>query len=94
MLKWLREKGCPWGAKTCTCAAVEGHLEVLKWLRENGCRWNERVCRAAAEHGQLAVLKWAREQGCPWEVSEVIYWAKHSRCNKVIKWVKANGGAQ
>jgi len=33
-LKWLRENGCSWDAKTCQRAAGEGHLEILKWKGE------------------------------------------------------------
>lgn len=51
---------------TCTCAAENGHLEVLKWARANGCPWYEFTCAMAALDGHLKVLKWARANGCPW----------------------------
>ena len=37
VLKWAREKDCPWDWRTCAYAAKGGHLEVLKWLRANDC---------------------------------------------------------
>ena len=67
VLRWAREKGCPWNSLTCSRAARGGHLEVLKWARENGCSWNEETCANAVEDGHLEVLKWARENGCPWD---------------------------
>ena len=65
VLKWAREKGCPWNSLTCSRAAKGGHLEVLKWARENGCPWNEQTCAYAAKGGHLEVLKWAHANGCP-----------------------------
>ena len=30
VLQWARMNGCPWGANTCSTAALAGHLEVLQ----------------------------------------------------------------
>ena len=32
-----QKNGCEWDSFTCSCAAENGHLEVLKWAKENGC---------------------------------------------------------
>lgn len=39
VLKWLRERGCPWDWDAMTCAHADdgAHLDVLRWARENGC---------------------------------------------------------
>jgi hypothetical protein len=37
VLRWARENGCEWDARTCAWAAGGGHLDVLRWARENGC---------------------------------------------------------
>jgi len=37
VLKWAREHGCPWDARTCEAAAESGHTELLQWAREHGC---------------------------------------------------------
>ena len=37
MLKWLKEKKCPWGEDTFYFAAKRGSLENIKWLKENEC---------------------------------------------------------
>ena len=34
VLKFLREKGCPWGKRTSTEACRYGRLEVMKWLKK------------------------------------------------------------
>ena len=70
VLKWLREKGCPWDAWACTEAARYDHLAVLKWLRSQDppCPWDESACSEAAWGGHLDVLKWLRENGCPWDI--------------------------
>ena len=69
VLKWLRAKGCPWGASTRNWAARGGQLEVLQWMRDQDppCPWDWQVCYHAASAGNLEVLRWARSQGCPWD---------------------------
>ncbi|GFR45514.1 hypothetical protein Agub_g6905, partial [Astrephomene gubernaculifera] len=39
LLRWLRERGCPWNEKTSTQAAAAGCEEALEWLVEQGCPW-------------------------------------------------------
>jgi hypothetical protein len=64
VLKWAREQGCEWDARTCEYAALGGHLKVLRWARENHCLWDERTCSASAQGGHLqrrvhcALLTW------------------------------------
>jgi len=65
-LAWARDNGCPWEAKTCSLAALRGHLEALQWARDNDCPWDLETCVDAALGGHLEVLRWAREHGCPW----------------------------
>ena len=67
VLKWAREKGCPWDPEEiCALAAGYGRLDMLKWARENGCPWSELARDMAYEGGHLHVLRWAQENGCPW----------------------------
>ena len=70
LVKWSKNNGCPWGARTCANAAQNGHLETLKWLRDTAdgkepCPWDEWVCAYAAQNGHLETLKWLRDNGCP-----------------------------
>ena len=37
LLKWLREKGCPWDTDACVEASDREHLHVLRWLHNEGC---------------------------------------------------------
>lgn len=67
ILKWAREKGCPWDHMTCRAAAEGGHSEVLQWARQNGCPWDSSTTRAAAREGHLSLLQWARANDCPWD---------------------------
>ena len=69
MLRWARENGCDWSAKTCLHAASGGHLEVLQWLRAEGCPWDWQTCYWAVDKGHVEVLRWARANGCPWTAS-------------------------
>jgi len=63
LLRWLRQRRCPWDERACTSAAAGGHLDVLRWLRSQSppCPWGGcAVWRSAAGAGQLAVLQWMR----------------------------------
>ena len=37
MLQYAHENGCPWDARACAGAALDGHLDVLQWAIDNGC---------------------------------------------------------
>ena len=65
LLKWARNKKCPWSVRACKLAAKNGHLEVLKYLHDNNCPWNANACRHAAENGHLEVLKYLHDNNCP-----------------------------
>ena len=41
---YAHENECPWGKKTCSDAAENGHLECLKYAHENGCPWDGDSC--------------------------------------------------
>lgn len=57
VLQWARDKGCPWGGRTCSEAAKIGQFEALKWARYNGCPWDEHTCSHAAAEGRLDMLQ-------------------------------------
>lgn len=63
-LKYIRETGCAWDAKTCSNAAQNGHLDILIYARAQHCYWKAITCSEAALNGHLHVLKWATEHGC------------------------------
>ena len=52
VLKWARERDCPWDEGTCEAAAEGGHLEVLRWARELDCPWRPQECRRKAAGNQ------------------------------------------
>jgi hypothetical protein len=91
LLRWLREKGCPWDEDTTAAAAKSGNLELLQWIREEGCPWDESACHAAAGAGHLVVLQWLKSMGCPWDTYtctaaaaeghlELLQWAVEEGC--------------
>lgn len=65
LLKWLRERDCPWDSKTCESAVRGGHLEILQWIRENGCPWDYVTYMIARKNGNREILKWLHENHCP-----------------------------
>ena len=87
MLEWARHSGCSWDERTCSGAAMEGHLAVLQWARLNGCSWNESTCTNAAMEGHLAVLQWAHENNCPCSASTTLCAATGSQLD-ILKWLR------
>ena len=97
LLKWARENNrLVWSTRTCTYAAINGHLPALQYLHENGCPWNSDTCWYAARNGHLFVLKYLHENGCPWDDSTCFNAAYYNRwdClqylvdNKCPEWKK------
>ena len=67
IMKWLREKECPWRSWTFSCAAMHGDLNKMKWLKANDCPWGEHTFAQASGLGDLNNMKWLKENGCPWD---------------------------
>lgn len=70
-LKRVRLKGYEWDYKTCSNAALNGHLDVLKWARMNKCPWGEscanqaRICLSVAESEDdlVEMAQWISDSG-------------------------------
>ena len=90
LVQALRERGCPWGTRTCEAAARGGHLAVLQWARGEGCPWDGGTCWAAAGGGHLEVLQWARAQGCPWDARTSEGAAQEGHM-ELVQWLRAQG---
>jgi hypothetical protein len=90
VLRWARERHCPWNEATCCYAAEGGHLEVMRWARDHDCPWDSRTCAWAAKHGHLVVLRWAREHDCQWDDMTCLYAARNGHL-EVLQWARANG---
>ena len=91
VLKFLREKGCPWGKRTSTEACRYGRLEVMKWLQKEGCLCDLdgflSVCG-----GHLDVLKWIRETypGCAFDARASQWSSIHNRLD-CLMWLREHG---
>jgi hypothetical protein len=40
VLKWLRERGCPWNSRTTLYARVKGFKEIFEWAKSHGCPYD------------------------------------------------------
>lgn len=54
LLKWLRARGCPWGAGTCYFASQNHRVDVVMWAISTGCPFEPEeltieVCRKMAK---------------------------------------------
>ena len=58
LLEFLRIKGCPWDERTCSNAALNGHLECLKCARKRVSL--ERETCLKLPNGHLECLKYAQ----------------------------------
>ena len=64
VLKWLRERNCPWGEKTAQHLAYD-HFPALVWAIKNGCHWGTLKTAHLIEKGHFATSCWATMNGCP-----------------------------
>ena len=91
VLKFLREKECPWGARTSTDACRHGQLEVLKWLQKEGCLCDlDRFLSVCGDH--LDILKWMRETypGCAFD-ERVTNKASQKNRLDCLMWLREHG---
>lgn len=71
ILKWLRQRNCPWDYDVCLGAASRGYIDIIKWAHENGCPCSTYTYICAIENNQLDILKWLYENG--YEIPENSY---------------------
>jgi hypothetical protein len=95
ILKYFKQQGCGWTARTCAMAAVGGHLLVLSWLRDPNnpwgqCPWDKWTCTYAASYGYLNILQWARHNGCDWEEFTCNMAARSGHLD-ILQWAIRNG---
>ncbi len=67
LLRYAREKGCPWNDDTTYVAAKNGWLNCLRYAHENGCPWDEHTTYGAVRNGYSYCLRYAHENDCPWD---------------------------
>ena len=61
-LKFIFERGLPWGADSCEAAVENDHVDCLVFLVQNGCPGNyDQICVSAAAN--LSCLTYAHQQG-------------------------------
>ena len=67
LMRWLRDKGCPWDGRLCTISAGNGHLSMLQWLWSQSppCKWTSHTTSSAAQHDHPDVLIWLLQQEQP-----------------------------
>lgn len=85
-LKWLRERGCPWGYATTQRAAEQWNLDVLKWAIENGCPHGNTCIREALGWGDKEMVEWLLDHGCDWPLDALAVVASSSDPS-LVDWV-------
>jgi hypothetical protein len=76
-LKWLFERGCPWGLSS-------GQPATLKHITHDKCL---QLCATAAGQGNLDLLECLHERSCPWDDSTLIAAAKQGHTD-LVTWAQ------
>lgn len=61
VLKWLRERECPWDEEVCSKAAGRGHIHILDYALDNDApvgEGMEMLLRKAAKNGRMECVRW------------------------------------
>ena len=92
VLKWAREKGCPFVGPEVTLApaAEGGHVELFKWVFANGCKeLTEEVLGCSAFSGNKEFVLWVKEQeGCVWQEEVVCVGAATGGQHETLLWLR------
>ena len=91
-MKWLKEKGFKWNARTFTGAALNGNLDNMKWLKENDCPFDQygKTFENAAVNGIIENMIWLLENDVT--VSEISFsFAAQLGNLEIMKWMKEIG---
>ena len=85
-LKFLHQRGFPWGTQTTGNAAINGHLDCLVYAHKNGCPLylnsavdNESVktWECIVKNGSLDCLKYLRRNGFTWRLGDIELMVHH-----------------
>ena len=69
IVRWLRDRGAKWDARSCAEAAMGGHIDVLRFLLGNDCPQGNHLLFWGVKSGCIEVIKYLVEQGYPWGTS-------------------------
>ena len=69
IVRWLRDRGAKWDARSCAEAAMGGHIDVLRFLLGNDCPQGNHLLFWGVKSGCIETIKYLVEQGCPWGTS-------------------------
>jgi len=90
VLKWLRERGCPWDEKVTGEAAVRGHMHILNYALDNNAPvGTESLMRKAARHGRMECVRWLYIVRKHDLTSSVYEGAAYGANLELLKWLDA-----
>jgi hypothetical protein len=71
LLRWLKEQGVEFNAKTFAAAASRAHMDQCEYLLSIDCPMDTSVSIVAANYSHTATVRWLHEHGCPWNAGAV-----------------------
>lgn len=99
VLKWLRERECPWDEKVAAEAAVRGHIHILEYALDNNVPMGDStpvsttpmgtLVQKAAKHGRMECVRWLHfHKKCA--LTPAVYNAAAYSANlELLKWLDA-----
>jgi hypothetical protein len=90
LLRWLKEQGVGFTARTLGSAASRGHIDLCEYLLSVDCPMDASACVVAANYSQTATVRWLHEHGCPWNAFAVCVVAAECGNVELIQYVLAN----
>ena len=99
VLKWLRERECPWDEEVAGEAASRGHIHILDWALDNNVPMGDStpvsttpmgmLVRKAARNGRMECVRWLHFHKKCALTSEVYEVAAGSANLELLKWLDA-----
>jgi hypothetical protein len=96
MLRWARERGCPWYTQILQEAASSGHVEMTAWVMQELRKtrehldYGEQAMASAAHRGHTAVCEYLRSQQCHWN-NNATYLAAAGDHMDTLRWLHEQG---
>jgi hypothetical protein len=92
ILRWAREHGCAWDARSILCSAVRsGSVEVTAWVKQQADVVMSNLAMAeAAKCGHTVVCEYLLEQQCPCGTSACWLAARNDHMH-TLRWLHEHG---
>jgi len=89
-MRFMRDKGCPFGDRTLNMAVINGSLENIVWLKSVGCKFSDDTFSIASKAGSLPIMQWLLSEECGFGPTTFSEAASNGDLRNMI-WLKSVG---